>query len=159
FGTWTWDASQKASGTSSQTEPSQSGLHYHGFSGAWAELFYVAATDKLFSYVLIDPCDPPQEILIQWDDGQLHRAFWGSDQIGWGDLGVDRIDMGALPATGQWVRLEVPASTLHLQSRTVAGVTFALFDGHAWFDRTGVAPTCTPSIASAPTLSPNEQVW
>jgi hypothetical protein len=159
FESWNWDQTQKASGVQSHTDFPSAGLHYHGFSDAWSQVFYVAATDELFTYVLIDPCDPPQEILIEWNDGEAHFAFWGADLIDWGTLGVNRINMGPLPAAGEWVRLEVPASTLNLGSRTVGLMTFAAFGGQVWFDRSGAAPTCTPSIAPPPNPPSGETIW
>lgn len=45
--------------------------------------------------------------------------------------------MGPLPATGQWVRLEVPASTVDLESKTLYGMAFTLVNGKATWDRTG----------------------
>ena len=36
--------------------------------------------------------------------------------------------MGPLPAVGQWVRLEVPASQVGLENRTLTGMAFTLFN-------------------------------
>ena len=54
--------------------------------------------------------------------------------------------MGPLPATGQWVRLEVPASAVGLEGAAISGMAFTLFDGRATWDTTGV--TSTPVLAS-----------
>jgi hypothetical protein len=159
YGSWIWDPAQKASGSQSSTEPVTPGVHYHGFDSAWASNFYISLTENLVAYVLLDPCNPPREVLIQWDDGRLHDAFWGEDLIPGGTLGVDKFAMGPLPAAGQWVRLVVPSSLLGLEGRTVSGMTFALYDGRAWFDHVGKTPTCTPVTAQTPAADPAETIW
>jgi len=77
--------------------------------------------------------------MIEWNDGCWeHRAFWGENLIQWGEYGTsDRLDMGALPPTGQWVRLEVPASALQLEGAILKGMRFTLYDGRATWDYTG----------------------
>ena len=45
--------------------------------------------------------------------------------------------MGGLPAAGQWVRLEVPASLVGLEGRTLSGMNFILYNGRAAWDYTG----------------------
>ena len=47
--------------------------------------------------------------------------------------------MGALPPTGQWVRLEVPAAQVGLEGRTLNGMAFTLYDGRATWDYAGKA--------------------
>lgn len=51
--------------------------------------------------------------------------------------GAGRRHMGELPPTGRWVRLEVPASAVELEGKTVSGMGFNLFDGRATWDRAG----------------------
>src|SRR5688572_12077684 len=46
--------------------------------------------------------------------------------------------MGAMPPAGQWVRLEVPASAVGLEGKSVRGMAFTLFGGRAAWDVTGV---------------------
>src|SRR5262249_53060371 len=72
----------------------------------------VGAGDKLFAYVWIDPKDPPREIMVQWfSTNWLHRAYWGENLVDFGaDNSTERRKMGALPETGEWVRLEVDAA-------------------------------------------------
>ncbi len=68
-----------------------------------------------------------------------HRAYWGADSVPWGTDGTDsRRYMGALPAAGGWVRLEVPAALVGLEGETVNGMAFTLYNGSAAFDRAGV---------------------
>src|SRR5206468_2006028 len=93
------------------------------------------------AYVYVDPQSPPSELMLEWNDGSWeHRAYWGQDLISWwGSNGTaSRRYMGALPATGQWVRLEVRASQVGLGPSTLGGMSFALFDGRAAWDHAGV---------------------
>jgi RHS repeat-associated protein len=45
--------------------------------------------------------------------------------------------MGGLPAAGQWVRLEVPASLVGLEGKTLNGMAFTLYGGRATWDCAG----------------------
>ena len=161
-GTWDWDTTQKASGSQSHTAPSQAGPSDRH---VWhpSSMFYIAATDALVTYILVDPCDPPQEIMLEWHAGETgweHRAFWGQDLIDLGTPGTpSRVSMGVLPTAGQWIRISIPAGTLDLGGRTLYGMSFHLYGGHAWFDRSGKSATCAPPIAGPPTIPPGETVW
>lgn len=99
----------------------------------------VYAGDTLFVYIWIDPTNPPDEIMVEWSDGCWeHRAFWGNDDIAWGEYGTsDRLNMGPLPQTGQWVQLAVPASALKLEGATLTGMSFLLYNGAAAVDYAG----------------------
>jgi hypothetical protein len=46
--------------------------------------------------------------------------------------------MGPLPPAGQWVRLEVPASSVALEGIVINGMSFALYNGRATWDAIGV---------------------
>jgi hypothetical protein len=46
--------------------------------------------------------------------------------------------MGPLPPTGQWVKLEIPASQVGLEGRIVSGMAFTLYDGRAAWDYAGI---------------------
>ena len=138
-GSWIWDTVQKASGSQSHVDPLGNGAHQHYFYNA-SQSLTVNPGDKLIAYVLIDRCAPPREIMLQWyENGSWeHRAFWGADLIGWGTSGTaSRYPMGALPVSGEWVRLEVPASLVGMEGKIATGMAFTLYDGHAWFDRAG----------------------
>jgi hypothetical protein len=95
--------------------------------------------DKLYTYVFLDPANPPTEIMLSWKaDNWEHRAYWGADRINAGTPGTaGRYRVGALPVTGQWVRLEVPASAVGLEGRTVSSMGFTTFDGRVTFDKSG----------------------
>src|SRR5439155_6701945 len=93
--------------------------------------------------------NPPSEVVLQWYDGSWeHRAYWGADNLNY----ANRYHAGALPPAGQWVRLEVPASTVGLEGRTLNGMAFTLYGGRATWDYTGV----TRASSNLPTTS---TVW
>ena len=70
----------------------------------------------MFQVTTLDPAAMPSEIMLSWKaDNWEHRAFWGEDAIPFGaGSGENHRPMGALPAAGEWVRLEVPARVLGL---------------------------------------------
>jgi hypothetical protein len=138
-----------------------SGAHSQLFSGA-TQTLAVLEGDTLFTYVYLDPANPVREIMIQYRYGpdwdHASRAYWGENLIPWGTDGTaTRRYMGPLPPAGQWVRLEVPASLVDLEGRTLNGIAFTLYDGRATFDATGVgrpgaaAPAPTWTISGAVT--------
>jgi hypothetical protein len=107
-----------------------------------AEPIVVGAGDKFFAYVYLDPKDPPKTIMLQFHtDNWDHRANWGDiDAIGFGNKGTpEKVDMGGLPETGKWVRLEVEAARVGLKRGTkVTGIAFAEFDGTTYWDKAGL---------------------
>ncbi|MFP6763873.1 MAG: PSD1 and planctomycete cytochrome C domain-containing protein, partial [Planctomycetaceae bacterium] len=98
---------------------------------------------RLFTYVYLDPENPPQQLMLQWHDGRSweHRAYWGGNLIGWGANGTaSRRHMGPLPQPGQWTRLEVDAADVGLTAgSTLTGWAFTQFGGTVYWDRAGVA--------------------
>ena len=92
--------------------------------------------------------------MLEWEAGadNAHRAFWGANLIASGTLDTpSRIAMGALPPTGQWVRLTVSAESLGLGGKKLTGMTFKTYGGQAWFDRSGKG-SCT--VSAPPPASP-----
>jgi len=132
---FTWDNSQSASGTLSDSVTG-SAVVEHYFNAAPTP-FTVNAEDMLVTYVLLDPCNPPREIMLQYSDDSIwRRAYWGEDLMQFGTINsVDRRRMGPLPETGRWVRLEVPVAGLSMNGMSLRGAAFSLYGGHAWFDR------------------------
>jgi hypothetical protein len=117
-----------------------SGRSQHFFTKAQPGL-KIGKDDVLFAYVYLDPKNPPQEIMLQFNDGTWeHRAIWGQDLIDWGKAGqASRRAMGALPETGKWVRLEVPASQVGLNPGSLLnGWAFTQFGGTVHWDKAGV---------------------
>ncbi len=119
------------------------GKHEYEFSNA-TETLTVAADQSLYVWVYLDPSNPPRTLMFQWFSGGSweHRAFWGMNLI---DLGAfdavtpkpSRRQMGGLPPTGRWVRLEIPVAAVALVDQPISGINFALFDGRAVFGATG----------------------
>ena len=137
---WNWVSANPTpySGALAHQSAVAAGYHQHYFFSA-ADTLAVGVGDTLFTYVYLDPANPPSEVMLQWYDGSWeHRAYWGPNLIG---LGIDgsssRRSMGALPPTGQWVRLAVPAAQLGLEGHALNGMAFTLYDGRATWDSTG----------------------
>jgi PKD repeat protein len=108
------------------------GIHQHYFVNAGSTL-PVGVGDALFSYIYLDPVNPPRTVMLQFYDGSWeHRAYWGASLIPWGGQ-----YMGALPPAGQWARLQVPASVINLEGRIVSGIAYTLYDGRATWDASG----------------------
>ncbi|HTL67265.1 MAG TPA: glycoside hydrolase family 9 protein [Lacunisphaera sp.] len=153
---WNWISSGPApySGTKAHQSNLASGLHEHSFNWASATM-PVATGDVLYAYIYLDPANPPTEIMLSWlGDNWEHRAYWGANQINYGTNGTaSRRLVGALPATGQWVRLEVPASQVGLEGQNVKGMSFSLYGGRATWDNIGHAPAGSSTPSSGGTTS------
>jgi hypothetical protein len=144
FEGWNWINANPApySGASAHQSNIFGGIHQHYFFNAATPLT-LGAGDKLVTYIYLDPANLPNEVMLQWNDGTSweHRAYWGANYIDWGADATDgRRYMGALPAAGQWVRLEVPAAQVGLANRSITGMAFTLHGGRATWDRAGKAP-------------------
>jgi hypothetical protein len=87
-----------------------------------------------------------------WLAKDMHQMGWGSINLGFcGPQGHDPKNpelikavftadqfrnLGALPKTGEWVRLEVPVERLGLDGHVVDGFGFISKGGKAWWERT-----------------------
>lgn len=138
--TWVTANPSPYSGTKAHQTTNGTGLNDQAFINATSAL-EVGVGDTLFTYVYLDPESPPTEIMLHWNDGSWeHRAYWGANQIPYGTNGTaSRRSMGPLPASGGWVRLEIPASAVGLEGRTVHGMAFSAYGGRATFDLSGRA--------------------
>jgi hypothetical protein len=119
---------------------SAAGLTQHFFTGATPPL-PIGAGDSFFTYVYLDPANPPKTIMLQFNDGSWeHRAYWGENAIAWGaDDSPSRRRMGDLPPAGQWTKLEVPVESVGLTSGSVVnGWAFTQFDGTVYWDKSGL---------------------
>lgn len=133
------------------------GLSQHFFTGASPQL-KVGEGDKLFTYVYLDPANPPKEIMLQWNDGSWeHRAYWGENVIPWGaDNTASRYRAGDLPEAGKWVRLEVEAKQVGLNpGANINGWAFTQHDGTCIWDKSGIV-TRTPQGMQT---FESQQVW
>jgi hypothetical protein len=153
---WSWVSSNPAqySGTVAHQSGITAGVHQHFFYSA-SQTLTLNAGDKLFTYVYLDPANPPSEIMLQWKEADWdHRAYWGANIIPWGTDATDgRRYMGALPAVGQWVRLEVDANQVGLSGKSINGMAFTLYNGRATWDHAG------KSSQQAPPPTGNDSVW
>jgi RHS repeat-associated protein len=150
-----WDDSQKASGARAFTRPPSIGDGVLAFNNASATL-PITWGEKVVFYLLLNECAPPSRVLAQWDggDGIPRNVVWG------GSPGSGYVHMGPLPAAGTWARLEIPASLINLEGKSLKGVTFYVRDGHAWIDRVGKSGTgCYPAVAPQPTITDVETIW
>ena len=148
-GNWNWVSTGPTpySGGLAHQSTLAAGFHQHFFTNAAVPL-QVQTGDTLYAYVYLDPDNPPSELMVSWYTGGswVHNAYWGADLINVGINGTNsRRYMGPLPPTGEWVRLEVPASAVGLEGAAITGMAFSLFDGRATWDTTGV--TSTPLLA------------
>ena len=104
---------------------------------------------KLFAYVWLDPANPPKSIMLQYHrSGWQHRAVWGDyEAIAWGAANTtERVNMGALPEVGKWVRLELPLETVGLNpGDALTGFAMTQFGGTVYWDKVGVAGAVNPS--------------
>ncbi|HET6882399.1 MAG TPA: PSD1 and planctomycete cytochrome C domain-containing protein [Pirellulales bacterium] len=109
----------------------------------------IPANGKLFAHVWIEAADPPKSLMLQYfKGGWLHRAVWGEyDAIQWGRAGTtERVHVGPLPEAGKWVRLEVEAKTVGLNTGDqVTGFAFTQFGGTVFWDKAGVAGQSDPA--------------
>jgi hypothetical protein len=111
--------------------------------------------DVLIAYAYLDPLNMPTEVMVQWLSNDWgHRAYWGENYIAWGTDGTgSRRYMGALPAAGRWVRLEVPASEVGLEGSSISGIAFTLYGGRATWDHAGKASQLSPTRIALLTLA------
>jgi hypothetical protein len=112
-----------------------------------------------FVWVYLEPTNPPKAIMLQVNDGSWdHRANWGDPKAisyGAGNAEV-RTEFGPLPATGQWVRLEVEAAKLGLKpGDKIMGFAFTQFGGTVYWDKAGMAASTNPTADPGQSL----QAW
>ena len=126
------------------------GRSQHFFTGATQPL-KIGDGDKLFAYVYLDPANPPEQVMLQWNDGAWeHRVTWGGDKIPWGQANTpSRVVAGPLPKAGEWVRLEIEAAKVGLNpGALVNGWAFTQFGGTCYWDKAGLL-TRTPQDGQA----------
>ena len=140
---WRWGTAPKHQVLSGKKSMLRSGpgVHQHFFHGA-ARPLDIHAGDKLFTYVWLDPKNPPKTVMLQWHDGVWdHRAYWGGDhalQAGTPE-GPQHHHAGPLPKLGEWARLEVNVEKVGLKpGARVGGWAFVVADGAAFFDKAGI---------------------
>lgn len=88
-------------------------------------------------------------------------VYWSTAHNQWGETGpYPSVSMGPVPAAGEWVRLEVPASLLGFENHGASKFEVSLFDGKVWVDRVGKGGSaCIPAVAPARTFPAGDTVW
>lgn len=147
-----WDTAQHALGTKS--------LHftqtYFNNQGTLASntSFWVGIGETLNFWVLLDSCDPPSGLRLDWltpDPWTSGTASWGTTNAGY--------HVGAMPAVGVWTRLSVPARTLGLEQRTINYIAATTPSGSMWFDAVGKSGTeCITAFAAPPSIPAGDTV-
>ncbi|MGA1525945.1 MAG: DUF1553 domain-containing protein, partial [Planctomycetota bacterium] len=116
------------------------GLNQDYFTGA-ADPLALAAGDRLFAHVWLDPENPPKGIQLQFHAGNWnHRARWGAPCHGAGaGNGADFVVSEAVPPAGGWVRLEVGIADVGLApGAKLDGWAFTQVGGTVHWDDAGV---------------------
>jgi Tfp pilus assembly protein PilX len=124
-------------------------IHQHYFYNA-AQTLQPASGEKLFAYVYLDPANLPQQLMLQYYVADAtsweHRIYWGVNN---GSTAGSLAYMGALPAAGQWVRLEFPAALLTLENKPISGFAFTMFGGgRGSIDKIGMTAVQTELMVS-----------
>jgi hypothetical protein len=151
---WNWVSSPAAHSGSLAFKSTGSSEHSVTFAGSTGSMddeyttigqqgtMVVNTGDVLYAWVYLPAGSAPTELMMCWNDGasQEHRAYWGANSIAWGNNNsAGRYNAGALPATGQWVKISVPASAVGLEGLTVSGMSFAAQGGTVYWDAVGRA--------------------
>jgi hypothetical protein len=133
---WSW-VSNAVSGTKSLQTIVASNQQDFGFN--WAAPLSLTTGDVLVAYVYLDPVNTPREIMLSFaSDSWEHRAYWGANEISYGTNNSNgRRNMGALPAAGQWVRLEIPVAQVGLEGHSLTGLSLSVTNGRANLDAVG----------------------
>lgn len=117
----------------------------------------VQAGNVLFGHVYLQDGRTPKAIMLQYHSkGWLHRAVWGDyDIIPWGAANTsERVNMGPLPQTGKWVRLEVPVEKLGLKpGDQINGFALTQHGGIVLWDHVGILAKKDPSTDPAQSFS------
>ena len=134
------DEGQVRTGEKSRVAKAKAAMVQHFFTGAAAPL-KVMKGDTFFAYVYLDPKDTPEQIMLQFNDGDWnHRVYWGENKIDWGaDKSASRFYAGKLPESGKWIRLEVAAKDVGFKKLSlVNGIAFTQWSGRAFWDSAGI---------------------
>ena len=149
--TWTFVGSKKGkvhSGNKSRVAVAKSVMVQHFFTGAASPLKAMKG-DVFFAYVYLDPENTPDQIMLQFNDGDWNqRVYWGENKIDWGtDKSPSRRRAGDLPEPGKWVRLEVAAEDLGFVNLSfINGIAFTQWGGRAYWDSAGIHSKTVQSI-------------
>jgi hypothetical protein len=141
-----WKFVDGPEGRKSSVRTAPKAISQHFFTEANPKL-KLGPNTRLFTYVYLDPKNPPETIQLQFNDGTWeHRASWGADKaFGAGRNNASNRLVGKLPETGKWVRLEVAAEQVGLKDGSeLNGWAFTQFGGTVHWDKAGVVSMSIP---------------
>jgi hypothetical protein len=122
-----------------------------------AEPVIITPGAKVFANVYIKPDETPKAIMLQYHTKEWsNRANWGdADAIPYGAKDTtQKVQIGDLPETGKWVRLEVEAARLGLEPGvSINGLAFTAFDGAVYWDQAGFELSHDPALDPARSFS------
>jgi hypothetical protein len=132
-----WDSSQSASGSQSLASGYHGNRNYNFFVNSLSQP--VATGKDVVFYVLLNECAPPEELMIRWYNTVTGYTvtYWGTPGRLGGESGG--VNMGAMPAAGEWVRIAIPASLMGIEQSTVTRLDINYAGGQMWFDHFGTA--------------------
>jgi len=111
--------------------------------------FDILPNGRITAHCFIDAANPPKAVMLQFHvGGWNHRAVWGEEgAIPFGKVRTpEKVQMGALPKAGEWVKLEVPADRLGLKpGMKVTGYAFTQFGGTVQWDRMSISSRVDPA--------------
>ena len=111
--------------------------------------YEISPNGKLSVQCFIDEKNPPKAIMLQFHTaGWNHRAVWGQEgAIPYGQVRTpEKVQMGALPEAGKWVKLEVAADRLGLKpGAKVTGYAFTQFGGTVHWDHLAMSSRVDPA--------------
>jgi hypothetical protein len=111
--------------------------------------YEIPPNGKLSVQCFIDAKNPPKAIMLQFHTaGWNHRAVWGEEgAIPFGQVRTpEKVQMGALPEAGKWVKLEVAADRLGLKpGAKVTGYAFTQFGGTVHWDHLAMSSRVDPA--------------
>ena len=144
-----WDATQHATGAASiMTESVES---WNGFAlkvdrHGWTYPPNLDADKTLVAYALINGCQPaPRALRIDvttgWVPDRSYVLYWGDASV----LDLPPIDppaairIGDVPASGQWMRLEIPVA-MTIANPSLYSIGFGAYGGQVWWDHVALGP-------------------
>lgn len=111
--------------------------------------FVVPDDGEFFVHCYLDPENPPEAVMVQFHTKSWkNRAVWGdAEKIPYGAADTtERVAMGALPRTGEWVKLKFSAAKIGLTGGTVVtGFAFTQFAGTVSWDLLGISAVLNPA--------------
>jgi len=108
--------------------------------------FIVPDNARVSVWVRVDASEPSAALMLElFTNRGNRRVHWGDPQR-YGKSRDDKNWLGEVPASGQWIQLEIPAQKLELQpGDSVKGIALAQFGGIAWWDGLRITGEVAPA--------------